>query len=171
MKTLSLLFNINSHQINALSPYLLELSYPFKIESLFLVPKYLFTASLTPSLLPYCVPRVHEGGISVLGTDKSHKEPFQEYMGDEEGFQIHIQSQQSWQLVTCGQGSCPAKAEHKESVFLIAIMQFSGISTSIRLDHMNNCLSCDLAQDNQLLSPLDYPNRLRTSPSVLNEPS
>ena len=37
-------------------------------------------------------------------------------MGDEEGFQIHIQTQQPWQLVTCGQGRCPAKAEHRESV-------------------------------------------------------
>ena len=27
-----------------------------------------------------------------------------------------ISNQQSWQLVTCGQGSCPAKAEHRKSV-------------------------------------------------------
>ena len=52
----------------------------------------------------YCFHTVyHEDGISVLGTDSSQKEPYQENKGDEEGFQIHIQSQLSWQLVTCGQ--------------------------------------------------------------------
>ena len=39
-------------------------------------------------------------------------------MGFEEGFQIQIQSQESWQLVTCGQGRCSARAEHRDSVFL-----------------------------------------------------
>ena len=43
-------------------------------------------------------------------------------MGDEEGFQIQIQSQQSEQLVTCGQGRCPARAEHRESVFLVSFL-------------------------------------------------
>ena len=42
-------------------------------------------------------------------------------MEDEEGFQINIQSQQSWQLVTCGQRCCPARAEHRESVLLASI--------------------------------------------------
>ena len=31
--------------------------------------------------------------MSVLGTDKSQKEPYQENMGDEKAFNIHIQSQ------------------------------------------------------------------------------
>ena len=39
-------------------------------------------------------------------------------MGDEKGFQIHIQSHQSWQLVTCRQGRCPARADQHGSVFL-----------------------------------------------------
>ena len=39
-------------QGNAISPSLFELSYPFKIEGLFEVPKYSFNASMTPSLLP-----------------------------------------------------------------------------------------------------------------------
>ena len=37
----------------------------------------------------------HEDGIVVLGTDRSQKEPYQENMGDDEEFQIHIQLQQS----------------------------------------------------------------------------
>ena len=39
-------------------------------------------------------------------------EPYQENIGDEEEFQINIQSKQSLQLVTYGQGHCPARAEH-----------------------------------------------------------
>ena len=69
-------------------------------------------------------------------------------MGDEEGFQIHIQSQQSWQLVTCGQGRCPARAEHSESVFLASFLQFPGIAASIGLHNIHR-LWCNLAQDNQ----------------------
>ena len=64
-------------------------------------------------------------------------------MGDEERFQIHIQSQQSWQLVTCGQGRCPARAEQRQ------FLRFHGIAASIFL-HIMHRLSCDLAQDNQL---------------------
>ena len=56
MKIRPLLFNIISLQGNALSAALFELSYPFKIEGIFLV-----------------------------------KEPYQENMGDEEEFHIHIQ--------------------------------------------------------------------------------
>ena len=87
----------------------------------------------------------HEHGISVLGTDKSQNKP---YMGDEEGFQIHIQLQQSWQLVAFGQERCPARAEHSDSVFLISFLRFTGVAVSIRLRNMHR-LSCDLVQDNQ----------------------
>ena len=45
-------------------------------------------------------------------------------MEDEEGFQIHIQSQKSWQLVTCGQWRCPAKSEHHKSGFLPLFSEF-----------------------------------------------
>ena len=66
----------------------------------------------------------HEDEISVLGTDRSQKEPYQENFGDEGGFQIHIQSQQSCQLVQCGQGRCLARSEHGKSVFLAPFLQF-----------------------------------------------
>ena len=66
----------------------------------------------------------NEDGISVLGTAISQKEPYQENREDEEGFQIYNQSQQSWQLVTCGQGRSSAKAEHCESVFLASFCDF-----------------------------------------------
>ena len=79
---------------------------------------------MAPALLPYCV----EDGISVLGTDRSQKEPYQENIGDEEGFQIHIQSQQSWQLVTCGQGRCPARAEYPRVSFLCLFLAISSRS-------------------------------------------
>ena len=67
----------------------------------------------------------HEDEISVLGTDRSQKEPYQENFGDEEGFQIHIQLQQSCQLVQCGQGV--VLQEHGESIFLASFLQFPGI--------------------------------------------
>ena len=64
-------------------------------------PKYSFTASMTPSWLSNCVP---PRWVFSLFTDRSQKKPYQENMGDEEGFQIHIQSLQPWQLVACGWG-------------------------------------------------------------------
>ena len=81
----------------------------------------------------------HEDGISVLGTNKSQKEPYQVHMADEEEFQIHIQSQQSWQIMTCGQGRCPARAEHCEPVssslcdFLAKQSQFACIIGTINM--------------------------------------
>ena len=91
----------------------------------------------------------HEDWISVLGTNRSQEKP---YLGNEEGFQIHIQSQQSWQLVACGQGRCPARAEHRESVFLASFLRFPGEAASICMCNMHR-LSCDFEQDNQSWSP------------------
>ena len=56
-ENLTITFQYNLPLNNALSPSLLKLSYPFKIhvEGIFLAPKYSFTASMTPSLLPYCM--------------------------------------------------------------------------------------------------------------------
>ena len=88
----------------------------------------------------------HEDGISVLGTNRSHLESNQESMGNEEGFQIHIQSLQSWQLVKCVEGHCPARAEHCKSVPRL-FLTISCHYTSIRM-HMHR-LMCNLAQDNQ----------------------
>ena len=76
-------------------------------------------------------------------------------MGDEERFQIHIQSQQSLQLVTCGQGSCPVRAEHNESVFLDSFLRLPGLGALIHLHNMHR-FSC-VAQDNESCKPLDYP--------------
>ena len=98
-------------QGNALSPSLFEISYAFKLGGLFLVPQ----------VLVYCL---HDAFIaSILCTTKlvfqfwEQKVSYQENIGDEEGFQIHIQSQQSCQLVTCGQGLV-----HRESVFLASVL-------------------------------------------------
>ena len=52
-------------------------------------------------------------------------------MGDEKGIQIIIQSKQSWQLVMCEDGRCPARAEHCKSVFLASSLRFPGVATSI----------------------------------------
>ena len=109
-------------------------------------PKYSLTDSMTPSLLPYFL--YHKDGISGLGTDRSQNEPYQENMGGEEIFQIHIQSQQTWQLVTCVQGHCPARAEHRKSVNLAPFSRFPGVAASICLHYMHR-LSCYLAQENQ----------------------
>ena len=49
-------------------------------------------------------------------------------MWDDEGFQIHIQSQQSWQLVPCGQGRCPPRAEYRKSALLASFLRFSGVA-------------------------------------------
>ena len=70
----------------------------------------------------------HGDGISVLGTDRSQKEPYQENMGNEEVFDIHIQSQLSWQLVTCGQERCPVRVDHRMLVFLASFfsLRFPG---------------------------------------------
>ena len=71
-------------------------------------------------------------------------------MGDEEAFQIHVQSQQSWQLVKCGQGHCPARAEHRESAFLASFLRFTGVTVAASISlHNMHPLSCDLTQDNQ----------------------
>ena len=50
-------FNIISLQGNVLRSSLFEVCYPFKIEDLALVPQVLFSASMTPLLLPYYEPR------------------------------------------------------------------------------------------------------------------
>ena len=106
------------------------------------------SAPLLPLRRLHCLYNVYHDGISVLGTDRSQKEPHQENMGDEEEFEIHIQSQQSWQLLTCGQRRFPARAEHRESAFLASFLRFPGVAVSIRLHNMH-CLSCDLAQKNE----------------------
>ena len=100
---------------------------------------------LLPQWLLHCFHTVHlEDGISVLRTERSQKEPYQENMGDEEGFQILIQSLLLWLLVTCRQGRSPARAEHRESVFLASFLWFSGVTASLR-QHNMHLLSCNLA--------------------------
>ena len=101
---------------------------------LFLQNRRHFPGPLSTRLLPlwrlHCFHTVyHEDGISFLRTKRNQKEPYQENMKDEERFQINIQSQHAWQLVTCGQGRCPARAEHRESVFFISSLQFPGVTS------------------------------------------
>ena len=79
---------------------------------------------------------------------RSQKEQYQENMADKVGLQIHIQSQQSLQLVTCRQERCPARAEHRKSVFHATFLRFPGVAASTSL-HIMHLLSCDFAQDNQ----------------------
>ena len=69
-------------------------------------PKYSFTASIMmPSLLPYYVP----GRLDFSFGERAISREYGEGGGGgggggaEEGFQIHIQSQQSWQRVTTPQ--------------------------------------------------------------------
>ena len=114
MKIWSLHFNIIPLQGNALSPSVFLLAYPFQMEVFFLVPQ--VTCSL-PLWRLRCFQTVfHKGWILVWGTDRSQKGPYQENMLGEEGLQIRIQSQQSWQLATCEQAHCPARAEHLKSI-------------------------------------------------------
>ena len=131
-ETFTITFNIIFLQGNAHCPSLFELSCPFKIEGFFLAQKYSFTASITPSLLHTVF---HEDEISVLGTDRSQKEPYQENMGDKERFHILIQSQQSWSRTPHVSFSRP----------FLAIFWCSRLNSL----HNKHRLLCDLAQDNQ----------------------
>ena len=53
-------------------------------------------------------------------------------------------------MATCDMwaGHCPARAEHRELVFLASFLGFPGVASSVRLYNMH-LLSCNLAQDNQ----------------------
>ena len=98
----------------------------------------------------------HEDGISVLGIDRSQKESYdyQENMGEEKGFQIHIQLQQSRQLVTCGQEHCPARAEHCELVFLASFLRFPGVAGIICTIYCATLLEI-INHDHPLIIPKD----------------
>ena len=61
-----------------------------------------------------------------------------------------------FEQVKCGQGRCPTRAEHRESVFLASFLQFPYVAASTCLHNIHN-LSCDLAQDNQARHPLTIP--------------
>ena len=108
-------------------------------------------ASMTPSLLPYRVPRRCE--FSFGNRWKSKRAIPGKY---EERVQIHIQSQQSWHFVACGQARCTARTENCNSVFQASFLRFPGVVASVRLYIMHR-LSCNLAQDNQSYSPLTIP--------------
>ena len=161
MKIWPLLFNIISLQCNALSPSQFKLSDPFNIEGLFLVPQ----------ILVYCLYDAfiaHDDCISVFGTDRSH---IRRIWGMRKDFESAFSRSSHGNLWLVGRRRrCPARTEHLESVILAPFLWFPSISASIRLHNMHH-LSCALAQDNQSWSPLDYPKRMRPSPSLLNEPS
>ena len=79
MKYLLLFLNIISLHLKALSPWLFQFAYPFKIEVFILVPKYLFTASMTPSLLMKFLPR--RLFFSFGNREKSERAKSGEYRG------------------------------------------------------------------------------------------
>ena len=68
---------------------------------------------MTPSLHPNCVPQRLDFS---LGNRQKSDGAISGENGGEEGLRIGIQSQQSWQLATCEQAHCPARAEHLESI-------------------------------------------------------
>ena len=83
-----------------------------------------------PQVLVYCLfdafnTLYHEDGISVLGTDRSQKEPYQESMGMRKNFKSTFSRSSH-----SGQGRFPIRAEHRdvrESVFLASFLQFPGV--------------------------------------------
>ena len=134
---------------------MLELCYPFKIEGLWLVHQVLVCClydALIASIL-----WTTKMGFQFWEQKEVRKSHIRRIWGMRKDFQIHIQSQQSWQLVTCGQRRCPARAEHLESGFLASFLRFPGVATSISLHNIHS-LSCDIAKDNQPWSPLAIPN-------------
>ena len=97
------------------------------------------------ALLQYCVPRRWDFSF---GNRYKSEGTISGENGGWGGISNPHSVAQSKQLVTCGQG----------------------VAASIRLHTMHR-LSCNLAQDNQSWSPLDYPKKLRPSPFLLHEPS
>ena len=97
------LLNIITHQGNALSVSLFELSYLFKIEGLFLVPQvliYCLYDAFIASIL--CTTKM---GFQFWEQIEVRRSCIRRIWGGEEGYQIHIQSQQSWQHVMRGQNT------------------------------------------------------------------
>ena len=117
MKIWLLLFNIIPLQGNApLSPSLFELAYPFQIEVLFLVLQILvhcrYDAFIASKL---CSTKIGFQFWEQIEVRRGHiRRLFG--VGGEEGLRIRIQSQQTWQLATCEQAHCPARAERLESI-------------------------------------------------------
>ena len=113
MKIWSLIFNIISLQCNALSPSLFELSHPFKIEGVFLVPQvqvlvyWLYDAFIASILY---TTKMGFQFWEQIEDRRSHIKRIWGGGGVRKWFQIHIQSQQSWQLVTCGQRRLSCKS-------------------------------------------------------------
>ena len=108
----------------------------FSIEAIFFLPQVLVYCLYDAFIVSILyTPKM---GFLILETDRSKKEPYQENMGDEEGIQIHIQSQHSWQLVMRGQGRCPA-SRTPEPVLLTPFLHFSGVASAIRLHNMRPC--------------------------------
>ena len=154
-------FNIISLQGNSRSPFLLKFSYPFEIEGLFLVPQglvYFLYYAFIASIL--CTKKMEFQFWEQIKARRSH-------IGRKWGMRMDFKSTFShsshcnlWCALSCKSTtlrvSCPCL--------------FPGIAASIHLHNMN-FLSCNLIQDNQSWSALDYPKRLGSSPSLLNEPS
>ena len=151
-----LLFNKISLQGNALSSSLFELSYPFKLEGIFMVPQ----------VLVYCLYDVFIAFI--LCTTK---------MGFLILEQIEVRRSHIKRIWGWGRISNP----HSVAAVMATCDEWAGAflcknrTTQVSFPRLflaiswRNHLNCTVYHP--LWSPLDYPKRLRSSPSMLNEPS
>ena len=131
MKIWPLLFNRISLQVNALSQSAFQLSYPFKNRRPFYGPP---STHLMPLWHFHCFHAVyHEDGISVLGTDRSQKEPYQENLWDE-GI-ISNPHSVAGVIATCGvqAGALSCKRRTQRIRLYASFLRFPGAAASIRL--------------------------------------
>ena len=154
MQIWPLLFNIISLQGNALSP------------SLFRSKKKAFPGPPSTRLLPlwrlHCFHTVyHEGGISVLGTDRSQKEPYKIWGWGRISTPHSIAAVMATFDVWAGELYCKIRPP------LVSFPRFFlAINWCRRLNSPAKYapFTCNLAQDIQSWPPIDYPKRF-TSPA------
>ena len=125
---------------------LFELAYPFQIEVLFLVLQILvhcrYDAFIAPKL---CFTKVIFQFWEQIEVRRGH---IRRIWGMRKDFESAFSRSQSWQLATCKQAYCPARAEQLESIFFSCFLQFPGTTASVLLHNMH-LFSCDLVQDIQ----------------------
>ena len=90
----------------------------------------------------------HEDGNSVLGTDRSQIEPYQENMGDEEVISNPHSVTVVMAIYLVWAGSLSYKSRTLHVSFPSLFLAIPSIATTISLHNMHR-LSRDLAQDNQ----------------------
>ena len=162
MKIWPLLFNIISLQGNALNPSLFKLFYPFKIEGPFSGPLsnvYGLYVDFIASI-PYTM----KMGFQFWERIEVRRSHNRRIWGMRKDFKSTFGRSSHGNLWRVSRGVV-LQEQNTASQFL----RFPDVAASIRLYNMN-CLLCNLAHDNQSWIPIDYPKRLRSSPSLLNEP-